>query len=348
MNGAGEDATLEWFGATTFRLQARGLTIFLDTWLERPSVLPSYLTIEDAGHVDYIFISHAHFDHLPGCDRLAKRTGAVVVANGEAINVLREAGVPEDQLLPVAGGERIPLFARKDREAAQKGKGHVAPGPPGAPPLPDASLAVMAVHAWPSLHCLLPGTSHADIPDSMDTGTVYSGSAQYACTIDITRGMRYGLLKLDEIVPRERLDAGEKAFIEYVADQKRHVMSSFDGGQMIFSFLIGKKTLLWNSHLGGYPGILQSLEPKPDVLILSVAGRANFNGRPFDGTAAEAATHICKWLGEPSQVIWCLHDDAPIKPWRIDTGAAERMIEQTTKSKVRHLTPATKSTLFPV
>ncbi|KAK3638800.1 hypothetical protein LTR56_012907 [Elasticomyces elasticus] len=289
MNGAGEDATLEWFGATTFRLQARGLTIFLDTWLERPSVLPSYLTIEDAGHVDYIFISHAHFDHLPGCDRLAKRTGAVVVANGEAINVLREAGVPEDQLLPVAGGERIPLFAREDREAAQKGKGHVAPGPPGAPLLPDASLAVMAVHAWPSLHCLLPGTSHADIPDSMDTGTVYSGSAQYACTIDITRGMRYGLLKLDEIVPREQLDAGEKAFI-----------------------------------------------------------KANFNGRPFDGTAAEAATHICKWLGEPPQVIWCLHDDAPIKPWRIDTGAAERMIEQTTRSKVRHLTPATKSTLFLV
>ena len=159
------DSTLEWFGkcaptkgipyskthaiigATTYRLNAKGLTIFLDTWLERPSILPSYLRIADITEADYIFISHAHFDHLPGCDRLAKQTGATVIANGEAISVLREAGVPEDQLLPVAGGERIPLFTREAREAAKRGEGALAPGPPGAPPLPDSSLAVMAIHA---------------------------------------------------------------------------------------------------------------------------------------------------------------------------------------------------------
>jgi len=97
----------------------------------------------------------------------------------------------------------------------------------------------------------------------MDTGTSYIGSSQYACTIDITRGMRYGLLRLNEIVPPEHLDDGEKSFIEYVSDRNKHVMSNFDGGQMSFSFLIGQKTLFWNSHLGGYSGILQSLEPKP-------------------------------------------------------------------------------------
>ena len=144
-------------GATTFRLRTNGLTIFLDTWLERPDILPSFLTIEEAGHVDYIFISHAHFDHLPGCDRLAKRTGAIVVANGEAINVLRNAGVAEEQLLPVAGGERIPLFTSTVRKAAANGSCAVAPGPPGSPPLPDPNLAVASVEAWPSLHCLLPG-----------------------------------------------------------------------------------------------------------------------------------------------------------------------------------------------
>lgn len=85
-----------------------------------------------------------------------------------------------------------------------------------------------------------------------------------------------------------------------------------------------------------------------DVLILSVAGRANFNGRPFDGSAAEAATQICKWLGEPAQVIWCLHDEAPIKPWRIDTRAAEEMVEKCTRSKVRHLLPATEERLFAI
>jgi hypothetical protein len=49
-------------GATTFRLKTKGLTIFLDTWLERPTVLPKFLSIEEVPEADYIFISHAHFD----------------------------------------------------------------------------------------------------------------------------------------------------------------------------------------------------------------------------------------------------------------------------------------------
>lgn len=49
-------------GATTFRLKVKGLTIFLDTWLERPSSIPTYLKVEDVEECDYIFISHAHFD----------------------------------------------------------------------------------------------------------------------------------------------------------------------------------------------------------------------------------------------------------------------------------------------
>lgn len=65
-----------------------------------------------------------------------------------------------------------------------------------------------------------------------------------------------------------------------------------------------------------------------------MAGRANFNGRPYDGSAAEAATAICRMLGEPEKVIWCLHDEAPIKPWRIDTAAATEMVEKETKSRV--------------
>lgn len=49
-------------GATTFRVKANGLVIFLDAWLERPDVLPKVLAIDDVAEADYIFISHAHFD----------------------------------------------------------------------------------------------------------------------------------------------------------------------------------------------------------------------------------------------------------------------------------------------
>ncbi|THX49389.1 hypothetical protein D6D06_08572 [Aureobasidium pullulans] len=341
-----EETTLEWFGATTYRLKAKGLTIFLDTWLEKPSVLPHYLSIDQVTEADYIFISHAHFDHLPGCDRLAKRTGAIVIANGETINVLRMAGVPEEQLLPVAGGERIPLFSKATRQAVQDGRLAKAPGPPGAPSTPEASLAAMSVHAWPSLHCLLPGKSHAEIPEVMDTGTQYQGSSPYACTIDITLGMRYGLLRLGEIVPPEHLDEGQRSFIDYVADRNLNVMSNFDGGQIMFSFLIGDKTVMWSAHLGAYRGVLEYLEPKPDILIQAIAGRANIDGRPFDGSAAEAATMIGKLLGQPERVIWCLHDEAPIKPWTIDTTAATDMIQSKTRSRVMELRPAQPYNLF--
>jgi hypothetical protein len=109
---------------------------------------------------------------LPGADKIAVKTGAIVVGNGEAINVLRAAGVPEHQLMPVSGGERVPLFPGKLRQAAVLGEIERAPAPPGAPPLPTTRLAVASVHVWPSLHCLMPGNSHADVPEVMDTGKV--------------------------------------------------------------------------------------------------------------------------------------------------------------------------------
>ncbi|KAF4871599.1 UPF0173 metal-dependent hydrolase [Colletotrichum siamense] len=314
------DATIEWFGATTFRVKANGLVIFLDTWLERPDVLPKLLDINDVAEADYIFISHAHFDHLPGADKIAIKTGAHVIANGEAINVLRLAGVPEDQLIPVSGGERIPLFPLECRRAAARGEVDIAPGPPGAPAAPDAKLAAASVHVWPSLHCLMPGGSHADVPAIMDTGKEYIGGAsQYACTLDITFGMKYGLLKIGDHIPRDAMDSGMRSFVDYVNGPARGCMSHFDGGQLMYNFLFGEgKTLLWNGHLGGYNGILKTVQPQPDVLIQAIAGRANLNGRPFDGSAAQFAVQVSKLLGEPKKVIWCLHDEAPIKPWTVD------------------------------
>lgn len=230
---------------------------------------------------------------LPGADRIAINTGATVIANGEAINCLRQAGVPEDQLLPVAGGERIPLFTREVRNEAKANAALRAPGVPGAPTFPIHSLAALSVEVWPSLHCLMP-QGH---PEIIDTGTVYTGAATpFTCTLDITLGMKYGLLRLDELVPVEKQSEGQRSFIEYAKDRKRNVFSHCDGGQLMFNFLIGDKALLWSAHLGGYESILKDLNPKPEVAILGIAGRANLNGKPFDGSAAEFAVKEIQWL----------------------------------------------------
>ncbi|CAK7220669.1 hypothetical protein SBRCBS47491_004267 [Sporothrix bragantina] len=361
-----EAASLEWFGATTFRLKANGIVIFLDSWLERPTSIPTYLKIEDVTHCDYIFISHAHFDHLPGADRLAKATGATIIANGEAIAVMRDAGVPEAQLLAVAGGERIPLFTKEQREEAVRkastpglpGRpgplhpvGPLGPnsstgpagsgGPPGpprgppGPPRPDASEAKITVHAWPALHCLGVSADHTKFPEFIDTATRYEGSASHECTLDLTRGLTYGLgnlLKLPQLPPQ--IPEAARPFFEYMKDTDNHRYSFFDGGQMLFNFLLGDKTLLWSGHLGAYEGIMRNLEPKPDIAILGIAGRANLNGRPFDGSAAEFAVQEIKWLREPAKVIWCLHDQAPLPPKWIDTKAATELVHKETKTRI--------------
>ncbi|OAL43319.1 hypothetical protein IQ07DRAFT_297840 [Pyrenochaeta sp. DS3sAY3a] len=330
------DTTIEWFGTTTFRLRTGGVTIFLDTWLDRPSALPQYLAVSEVTEADYIFISHAHFDHLPGADRIAIRTGAIVVANCEAINLLRLAGVPEEQLLPVSGGERIPLFTRTVRNQAQRDEVSTAAGLPDQPKTPHHSLAALSVHVWPSLHAFLP-TPH---PDVMDTRIVYTGgTTPYACTLDITHGMKYGLLQLNKLVPEGKMNDGMRSFINYVNDRKTNLLSHCDGGQLMFNLIINGNGLLWNAHLGAYEGIVSRIEPKPKVAILGVAGRANHDGRPFDGSAAQFAVKQIHWLGQPETVIWCMHDESCIAPYRVDITGAMMSVEQETTSNILALTP---------
>ncbi|KAE8421102.1 hypothetical protein BDV36DRAFT_305334 [Aspergillus pseudocaelatus] len=345
--------TLEYFGATTFRLRIAGLTIFHDTWLNRPSLLPQFLNINDITDVDYILISHAHFDHLPGTDVIAKRTGAIVIANSEAINRLRDAGVPDTQLLPVSGGERIPLFTREVRLAAASSSPSIIlrqGGPPTAPPEPHHMFAVAEVHIWPSLHCLLPG-SHETLPDVLDTDDSYEGEATpFDGTLDVTRGMKYGLFKLRELVPADMIAGDNKlrCFVEWLEDRgpgRRNVMSACDGGQLMFHVLrTGKDNtssagiwsggILFNAHLGAYEGIVKTIQPRPSLVVQGIAGRANLNGRPFNGSAADFATELMRWLGEPERVIWCLHDECLIKPYRIDTTAATAAVESGTRTRV--------------
>jgi L-ascorbate metabolism protein UlaG (beta-lactamase superfamily) len=101
-------STLEWFGTTTFRIRAGGGTFFFDAYVDRlPGLDPVGLSTADVGEADFVFVSHAHFDHLYGAAAIARGTGATVVASPESIRCLRAAGVPEDQLLTVTGGETV-------------------------------------------------------------------------------------------------------------------------------------------------------------------------------------------------------------------------------------------------
>jgi L-ascorbate metabolism protein UlaG (beta-lactamase superfamily) len=105
---SGSAWTVEWFGTTTFRVRRPGLDLFFDGYLDRlPGLDPVGLGTADVGRADFVFVSHAHFDHLYGVAPIARSTGATVVASPESARILRQDGVPEEQILMVTGGETV-------------------------------------------------------------------------------------------------------------------------------------------------------------------------------------------------------------------------------------------------
>jgi L-ascorbate metabolism protein UlaG (beta-lactamase superfamily) len=102
--------SLDWYGCATFRLRTAGLTIFLDAYIDRAEGAPGPgLTADDVDECDWILVGHSHFDHLYGAERIARRTGARIVGSYETVRIMAEAGVPDEQMICVAGGETVAL-----------------------------------------------------------------------------------------------------------------------------------------------------------------------------------------------------------------------------------------------
>jgi len=102
--------TLDWLGCATFRLTIDHLVVFLDAYIDRvPSAAPIGLTVDQIQQANWIVVGHSHFDHLYGAERIARATGATIIGSYETARIMEAQGVPLEQLMPVAGGERIRL-----------------------------------------------------------------------------------------------------------------------------------------------------------------------------------------------------------------------------------------------
>ncbi len=103
--------TLDWFGCTTFRLCVDDTVIFLDAYIDRVPGAdgPPGATAAGVASANWILVGHSHFDHIWGAETIAINTGATIIGSYETIRYMREAGVPEVQLIPISGGEHIPL-----------------------------------------------------------------------------------------------------------------------------------------------------------------------------------------------------------------------------------------------
>lgn len=54
---------------------------------------------------DYILVTHSHFNHCMDVPVIARKTGAKIIGTESTINISLNAGIPDEQLIAVKGGE---------------------------------------------------------------------------------------------------------------------------------------------------------------------------------------------------------------------------------------------------
>lgn len=90
-------AIIKYLGHSAFEVVLTGLdgkekTILIDPWLENP-LSPVKVDDYKKKHIDYIFITHDHGDHIGNAIEIAKATGAKIVGIFEVALYASEQGV---------------------------------------------------------------------------------------------------------------------------------------------------------------------------------------------------------------------------------------------------------------
>lgn len=94
---------LTWYGHAAFLLRTPGGTVLaIDPWFSNPKS-PDPKAAETLPKVDYILVTHGHFDHVGDAVALAKRTHAKLIAGSDLAQAMVAAGYPKD----LAGYETI-------------------------------------------------------------------------------------------------------------------------------------------------------------------------------------------------------------------------------------------------
>jgi len=99
------DTTVHWYGQAAFRIETpSGGVILIDPWLKVPTN-PDKQSIEKLIRVDYILVTHGHWDHIGEAVEIGKKTGATLVAPyGLQFNMKSVLGYPEKQATLATGG----------------------------------------------------------------------------------------------------------------------------------------------------------------------------------------------------------------------------------------------------
>lgn len=101
--GWGASTILTWHGHAAFEIVTpKGKVLMIDPWLKNPlnpNAKEGKDPIAEVKKLDYILITHGHFDHVGDAVALAKGTGARLISNFElGTNLAKVQGFPKEQM----------------------------------------------------------------------------------------------------------------------------------------------------------------------------------------------------------------------------------------------------------
>ncbi|HET9986047.1 MAG TPA: metal-dependent hydrolase [Longimicrobiales bacterium] len=114
-------ARLTWHGHSCFMLETdEGTRILFDPWLDQNP--KADIKADDIDDLDYILVSHGHWDHFADAIPLAKRTGAMLVSSFEIVSFAQTKGVQSAHPMSIGGGHRFPFGYAKMTPALHGGE----------------------------------------------------------------------------------------------------------------------------------------------------------------------------------------------------------------------------------
>lgn len=97
---------LQYLGHSAFYLEGTGIRALIDPFLSGNPAASE--TAAARNELDYIFVSHAHGDHLGDTVDIAKRTGATVFATNELATYLKNKGLKTEGM-HIGGRAKFPF-----------------------------------------------------------------------------------------------------------------------------------------------------------------------------------------------------------------------------------------------
>jgi len=100
-----QQTKIHWYGHASIEIETpSGGVIIVDPWFGSPTN-PDKEALAKLGRVDYILLTHGHWDHIKDAAELGKKTGAILVAPyGLQFNMKSVHGYPEKQATLATGG----------------------------------------------------------------------------------------------------------------------------------------------------------------------------------------------------------------------------------------------------